>query len=259
MDILTYGPTWLTILILVVFMFLSNEAGFRLALLQAPHETESSKSVASALKASIFGLVAFLLAFSFSVTSSRHDVRRRIVLDEANALGTLYLRTEFLPEPAHQKMKELLREYRKARLDYFENALVEGHMEADAELMERLLNEMWGTIVAAAKTDPQAVQTSRIVSAANTVIDLGTTRTWSTRGHLQPAVLMLLFAGVLVSTVLIGHSSGQTNHRHIGLWIAFNVLFAMVLYIMLDFDRPRRGLIQVDHSTIIELEKSFQD
>jgi hypothetical protein len=64
---------------------------------------------------------------------------------------------------------------------------------------------------------------------------------------------------VLVSSLLLGHSSGQTANRHFNLWLASNALFALVLYVVLDFDRPRRGLIQIDLTPLVELDASISD
>ena len=70
---------------------------------------------------------------------------------------------------------------------------------------------------------------------------------------------MLLLASVLVSGLLLGHSSGQAGRRHVGLWLASNLIFALVMYVVLDFDRPRRGLIRVDQTPLVELESTIQE
>lgn len=56
----------------------------------------------------------------------------------------------------------------------------------------------------------------------------------------------------------MGHSSGQVGRRHLGLWLALNVLVALVLFVVLDFDRPRRGLIQINHQPLIELRETLK-
>lgn len=98
-----------------------------------------------------------------------------------------------------------------------------------------------------------------IVPAANEVIDLSSTRAWTVRNHLPSPVLVLLLTGVLTSSLLLGHSSGQSNRRHLGLWITSNIVFALVLFVILDFDRPSGGLIQVDHIPLKELQASFEN
>jgi hypothetical protein len=201
--------------------------------------------------------VAFLLGFSFSMTATRHDMRRRTVLDEANAIGTLYLRAGTIDETPGRQIRDDLRKYVDARLDYFKNAPDLGKRRSDEEEMDRLLQDVWAAVEQSAKTNDQATRTSQIIPAANEVIDLFSTRAWVAQNHLPPPVLTLLLASVLVSSVLAGHSSGQAGVRHIGMWTGFNILFALVLYVVLDFDRPRRGLVQVDHSPLVELQRTI--
>jgi len=97
------------------------------------------------------------------------------------------------------------------------------------------------------------------VPAANEVIDLSSTRAWAGRNHLPAPVLVLLMVSVLVTGLLLGHSSGQAGKRHSPLWLVTNLIFALVLYVVLDFDRPRRGLIQVDPTPLVELEASLRE
>ena len=95
-------------------------------------------------------------------------------------------------------------------------------------------------------------------SVANEVIDLSSTRTWANRNHLPDPVLALLLVSVVISSLLLGHSSGQAARRHPGLWLASNVVLALVLYVVLDFDRPRRGMILIDQMPLIELQASLE-
>jgi hypothetical protein len=107
------------------------------------------------------------------------------------------------------------------------------------------------------RREPDKVRNSLIVPAANEVIDLSSARAWANRNHLPEPVLLLLMVSVLVACLLLGHSSGQAGRRHPGLWLATNAIFALVLYVVLDFDRPRRGLIRVDQTPLIELDASI--
>lgn len=257
MDMIFLWPTWTTIAVLLGVMMLANEIGFRAGRSLHREEPETSRTVSNALKGSIFGLVAFLLAFSFSMTSSRHDARRRTVLDEANAVGTCYLRASLLGEPYRTKIRGDLRQFVDVRLDYFQNGLEPIEVADDSQRMNELLDQIWASVEAAFRNDPQQVHTSQIIPAVNDVVDLNSTRAWIATSHIQPIVLLLLILCVVVSSLLIGHSSGQARRRHLGLWAAFNVLFALVFFVLLDFDRPRRGLIQVDHSPLIELQQTM--
>ena len=245
-------PTWLIAVGLFCAMFLANEAGFRYGHRYHRQESEVSRTVAAAFKGSVFGLVALLLAFSFSATTSRHELRQRLVLDQANAIGTCYLRAGLLGDPWRERIREILRRYVALRLEH----AGAGSDQTAAEL-DRLLSSLWEEVEGVDRKDPEAVRISMIVPAANDVIDLSSTRSWASRNHLPDPVLALLLSSVLVSSALLGHSSGQAGVRHLGLWLAMNLIFVLILYVVLDFDRPQRGLIRVDQTPLVELSSSI--
>ncbi|MEZ6049587.1 MAG: hypothetical protein R3C11_29205 [Planctomycetaceae bacterium] len=257
MDIFSTWPTWSFIGILLLMMFLANETGFRTGRRPDQQESDSSRTVSNSFKASIFGLVAFLLAFSFSITAARHTLRRDVVLDEANAIGTCWLRAGLLNEPYTTDIRATLRRYVNLRLQYFEVAANPQKSTDTVKQMGIELDQLWNEVEEAVRADSSIARTSLIISSANDVIDLHSKRARAAASHLEPIILMLLFVSVLVSSLLFGHSSGQTNRRHTGLWLAVNVLFSLVLYAVLDFDRPRQGLVQVDHTPLIELQASI--
>ena len=250
-------PTWLITVGLFCGMSAANEVGFRLGRRGYQAETESSRSVASSLKGSVLGLVALLLAFSFSATTSRFDVRQRLVLDQANAVGTCYQRAGLLDDEARDRIREVLRSYVRVRLELAAAGNDSAALKQARGELDRHLVGLWSAVEAANRRHPDMVRNSMIVPAANEVIDLGSTRAWANRNHLPDSVLILLLASVLVSGLLLGHSSGQAARRHVGLWSASNLILALTLFAVLDFDRPRRGLIRVDQTPLVELNDSF--
>jgi hypothetical protein len=250
-------PTWLIVVVLLELMVAANELGFRAGRRHHRDDTELSRTVANAFKGSIFGLVALLLGFSFSATTSRYDLRQRIVLDQSNAIGTCHQRAGLLGETSRLEVRAILRRYVAARIEQSRAGRDEaGFARGQAEI-DRHLAALWAAVEDANRREPDVVRNSLIVPATNEVIDLSSTRTWANRNHLPEPVLALLMASVLVACLLLGHSSGQAQRRHLSLWLAANVIFALVLYVVLDFDRPRRGLIRVDQTPLIELNASI--
>jgi hypothetical protein len=257
MEIVFEWPTWCLVTLIFAAMLVANEWGFRLGRHRNQLETEVSRSVSNALKGSILGLVALLLGFSFSATTNRHDLRQRLVLDQANAIGTCHLRAGLLEEPDRQQIQRILKDYVDIRLEHIrltEDLAAENRNQSE---IDRLLRELWEAVEGANRKSPEIVRNSLIVSAANDVIDFSSARTWANRNHLPNPVLALLLISVVVSSLLIGHSSGQSNRRHFVLWLATNLVVVLVLFVVLDFDRPRRGLIRVDQTPLRELQESF--
>ncbi len=238
---------------LVLALWVANEVGFRVGRHFHTSETEIQRSVGNSLKASIFGLVALLLGFSFSATSNRYELRQRVVLDQANAVGTCYQRAGLLDDTSRDRIQEILRRYLQTRVDQYREGDSPSAFAKYQGLVNDTLAQLWSTIEDVNRQYPDMVRNSHIVPAANEVIDLSSTRTWANRNHLPDPVLLLLLMCVVISGVLLGHSSGQSGRRHIGLWIASNLLFGLVLFIVLDFDRPQTGLIRVDPGPLGEV------
>lgn len=245
---------WVMACGMLALMFAANEVGFRLG---GPDDPEDETPDGSAFKGSVLGLVALLLGFSFSMTVQRYDQRRAIVNDEANALGTLHLRAGLIPDPQRQALRAALRIYVAARLERFERWYDAGVAERTRAEMSRQLDAVWAAVESAANAAPDATRNALLVPAANAVIDLDGTRRWATTNSIPWPVLLLLGAATLISSLLIGHSCGAGGRRQIGLWAALNVLMALVLFVILDFDHPRRGFVQVDHRPLLELQASF--
>lgn len=252
-------PTWIIAVGLLIAMTAANEIGYRVAARGRERETEPSRAASTTLKGSVFGLVALLLGFSFSATTARYDLRQRLVLDQANAVGTCHLRAGLLEESSRNRIRGGLHLYIRAHLDYV--AIVGDHEAASRSRREidRILADLWAAVEEANRQDPDAVRNSLIVPAANEVIDLSSTRDWAGRNHLPAPVLTLLSASVLVSSLLLGHSSGQAGRRHVGLWLASSLILVLVMYVVLDFDRPRRGLIRVNQTPLVELESAIRE
>ena len=257
MDRIYDWPIWVLVVSLLALTFVATEVGYRLGRAQRAEEPERSHTVSNALKASVIGLVALLLGFSYSMTTSRFEVRQRLVLDEANAIGTCYLRGGVLEEPARSRVQAALKRYTDLRLECFKLAVEPGEYQRTTEAMDAALVDLWSAVEDAVKADRQLAHTSQIIPAANEVIDLAATRAWANRNHMPPAVLLLLAICMVASSGLMGHSSGQVGRRHVGLWVNLNLLLLLVVFVVLDFDRPRRGFIQVNHAPLIELRESM--
>ncbi len=248
-------PIWIPAVTIFLLALGASELGFRYG--RSHPVTESERGIVTTIRTSILGLVALLLGFSFAITSARFNDRSRLVMDEANAIGTCYLRAGLLGEPASSQIRTALRRYTDLRLISYERGTDSREFARLADSMHARLDELWlGVLQTGA--DRQLVIASEIVPAANEVIDLSATREWSRRFHMPPSVVWLLGLSIILCTAMTGHALGEAGPRHVGLLLGFTLLIVMVAFVVLDFDRPRRGLIRVDQSPLIQLQKSLQ-
>jgi hypothetical protein len=139
-----------------------------------------------------------------------------------------------------------------------ERGLDPREFERLADTMHATLDELWSAVAQAVSVDGQLALTSAIVPAANEVIDLSATREWMRRYHMPASVIWLLGFSIILCGAMTGHALGEAGHRHLGLALILNLLILMVAFVVLDFDRPRRGLIRVDQTPLIQLRESMR-
>lgn len=249
-------PIWIPALAILLLSLGASELGFRYG--RSYQVSESERAIVTTIRTSILGLVALLFGFSFAITSSRFNERSHLVMDEANAIGTCYLRAGLLGEPVTTQIRTALRHYTDLRLESYERGINSREFERLADSMHATLDELWTGVTNAVSTNREVALTSAIIPAANEVIDLSATREWSRRFHMPPSVIWLLGLSIILCGAMTGHALGEAGPRHAGLMLGFNLLIVMVALVVLDFDRPRRGLIRVDQTPLIQVQKSMR-
>ena len=201
----------------------------------------------------ILGLMAFLLAITMGMASDRFDARRALVLEETNAIGTTYLRAGYLDEPAGSDMRDLLREYVPLRIATTDDAL----LVANLERSEQLLDEMWAIAEDVARAQPSDV-TALFIEALNEVIDLHTSRfVAGVYSRVPPTILLLLVAGVILSLGLVGYNAGLSEKRSPIIAIVLVIALGATLWLVIDLDRPREGLIKTSQQPLIDLQQKL--
>jgi hypothetical protein len=238
-------PLWTILPLTVALALLSVELGYRLARYRLQREQLEKESPLGGMVGSTLGLLAFMLAFTFGLAGSRFEDRRQILLSEANAIGTTYLRAALIPEPMRTESRNLLREYVNVRLEGVQQP---GKLEQSLSKSEELHNQLWTVAVAAAEKE-RSPMTSIYVQSLNEVIDLHATRLMAGLRSRVPAVIWI---------VLMGYQSGLANSRRSIAAVALILGFSLVLYLIADLDRPGKGVLQVSQQSMIDLQKSMK-
>lgn len=255
MRIIYDWPVWVPLLLILLISLAASELGFRRG--RAQQVTDSERDIISTIRTSTLGLVALLLGFSFAITSSRFNERSRLVMDEANAIGTCYLRAALVAEPARSEIRAALRRYTDLRLESFERGSDQREFERLAAQMRGTLDSLWVGVAHAVSVDRNVAHISAIIPAANDVIDLSATREWMRRYHMAPAVVLLMGLSIAICSAMIGHALGEGGRRRVVLSLGINLLIILVAFVVLDFDRPQRGLIRVDQTPLIQARESM--
>lgn len=242
-------------------MLVVSEVGRRIGVARLARDPKGLAKGAGAAEAAVFGLLGLLLAFTFSGAASRFEHRRHLVTEEANAIGTAYLRIDLLPGDAQPEIRELFRRYLDLRLATYMD--VENIADTRAKLDESVAmqGEIWTAARAACRrADAIAQSPLLLLPALNEMIDIMNTRVTATRNH-PPMVIFLLLGGLsLVGALLVGYGMSGNKERswlHLG---AFAAIMSLAIYVIVDLEFPRLGVIQVSDAdqVLVELRKSMQ-
>src|SRR5437899_3173260 len=161
-------PLWGVFIAILFVVLISVECGYRLGKYRrSRHEQEKQAPVGTMVGATL-GLLAFILAFTFGLAAARFDARREVLLDEANAIGTTYLRAGLLAEPHRTEVRKLLREYVDVRLD----AANTRNAEPALRRSEEIHGLLWAHATAVAEKKPESIVVLLFVESLNQLIDL---------------------------------------------------------------------------------------
>jgi hypothetical protein len=235
-----------TLVGLFLGMVLFLEVGRRIRLRLFSKGAETRIGALGVVEGALFGLMGLVIAFTFSGAASRFDERRRLVVEEANNIGTAYLRVDLLPDPAQPQIREMFRKYVDTRLETYR--VLPDYDAAMAKIAEanEIQREIWKHTVAAARgaTNPQAAML--LLPALNAMFDIANTRYWATQIHPPAMIFGLLGTLALVCALLAGFGmAGGTARSWIHI-VAFAIILTFTVYVIVDMEYPRMGFIRVD-------------
>ena len=248
---------WLVIGIVSLLLLASTEIGFWLGRRLYLKQDEPRKGQISGIRGAMLGLLALLLGFTFAMAASRYEMRRSLVLQEANAIGTTYLRASFLPEAHRQDVQDLLRRYVDARIEFYEVMADKSGQQAEEEATSRIQRELWSHAVAAGKEAPTPI-VATFVTSLNETIDLDAARLNALRTHVPGAVWLLVLMVAACGCCVSGYGAGASGARNGFTNVALPLLIAVAITLMADLDRPRGGIIGISQQPLYDLKQTLQ-
>lgn len=235
--------------------------GRRIGLARFKSDPEAAADEGGPAEAAVFGLLGLLIAFTFSGAASRFEDRRHLVGQEANAIGTAYLRVDLLPGDSQREIRDLFRRYVGMRATVYQHVTDEREVLARLAATDGLQKEIWNKALAAAKRPDAAINAAiLLVPALNEMIDITTTRVVASQNHPPPAVFILLSGLCLVAALLIGQGTASHQPRRWFYPIVFAAILSTTVYVIVDIEYPRLGFIRIDNAdrVLAELGKSMQ-
>jgi len=246
-------PIWSIYILTVAFFFLAAEAGFQLGKHVQKRWPDKSEAGVGAMVGAALAILGFLLAFVTSIAIGNFNQRRQLVVSEANAIGTTYLRAGYLADPYGVESRKLLREYVNLRV----KALDPANTASAIARSEQIHDELWLLAEEVARAD-SGPTIALYLSSLNEVIDLHTERISAELGFRVPPVMVIgLYLVALMAMILIGvYDSYREKHNRIAL-IMMVLIVSIVFLVMIDMDRSNVGLLQIPQKALINLQQKL--
>lgn len=251
---LDYLPLWGFLLVAITLLVISLEGGYRLGKWRHRVGSGEKEAPVGAMVGSILGLLAIILAFTFNLAASRFDDRRKAILEEANAIGTTYLRSQLLPEPAGQQVAQLLRDYVDVRIRIVRDGdLAKGLAESEA-----IQDKLWSLAVASNAKTHGSLTMGLFIQSLNNVIDMHAKRVFVGLNSRIPSTMWLaLFSLALIGMVSMGYQVGLSATKRSMAEALLVLSFAGVMFMIVDLDRAQEGLLRVGQQALVDLQSSM--
>jgi len=248
-------PLGAVFVLTVGFVLLAIMLGVRLGRLGRERSaSEGAEAIGSVVGATL-GLLAFILAFTFGMTASRYDMRKQLLLDEANAIGTTYLRVGLLGETHRPEMRALLREYVDKRVGAAQDPRTLPEAIQRSEAIHDLL---WARVEQMNAQAPASVTQALFIESLNETIDLHTKRITVGRGYRVPATIWLgLYMVSALAMIAVGYQFAQSRHRHLLVSVMLALAFSSVLVLIADLDRASEGTVRLNQQPLLDLQRKI--
>jgi MFS superfamily sulfate permease-like transporter len=253
-NLLNTTSTWVITLIVALLVLFVDWLGFRLA--RVGWLVRSNEGPSVVVQSAAFTLVALLLGFSFSLALGRYDARRAVLVREANAINTTFLRTNLLDVGTATAIRADLRKYLDQRVDF---ALADADPPRRAiatEQSKRLQRAMWSLAMTSAQREPRPM-TPLFVTSLNDTIGVSTEEADALEAHIPNSVIIGLVAIILIASGMMGYDFGRQGQRAVVPKALFALTLAIAIALVLDLDRPQRGAIRVNLEPLQTLQRSL--
>lgn len=242
-------PPLLFALLLLIGMLLFLEIGRRLGVRRRPKESEGERGGLGTVEGAVFALFGLMVAFTFSGAATRFNEKRMLIAEEVNCIETAYLRLHLLAHQAQPGLRELFRRYLDSRLETYRRLPNMPAAELEMAESKKIQEEVWTEAVAATRLpDSHPSSGLLLLPALNNMFDISTTRTMALQLHPPRIVYALLFGLGLICSLLAGFRMSSGQHRSWLHILGFTVLTVIIVYVMLDVEYPRIGLIHLETS-----------
>ena len=233
-------------LLLFLGMLIMLETGRRLGIARRREQTDSDRSNLGTIESALFAVFGLLMALTFTGAASRFNEKRMLIAQEVNTIQTAYLRLELLPEEPRRALQEMFRRYVDSRIEVYRKMPDIHAAAAEMAKTEQLQGQIWSSAVTASELAGAHRDAGKLLlPALNNMIDITTTRAMSLQIHPPTIIYVLLFSVGLMCALLAGYRMASAQYRSWLHILGFTVITVVVVYVILDLDYLREGLIRL--------------
>ena len=203
-----------------------------------------------------FGLLAFMLAFTFQIAAGRYEARKELLLDEVTNIRTTWLRAGVVPEPIRSETRKLLVEYVNLRVDLASDPL---KLSSTMARSQQILDTFWKSVEELAEQDRSSEMYSLYATSVNDLVDNYNQRiTMALEYRIPPAILGVLFIIAFLSMLALGYQFGISGRGSFRINLLLAIVFATVMFLILALDRPETGLAKINQKPMLTLQDQLK-
>ena len=246
---------------LLVAMLLLMDVGRRIGTARHARGADGEQGGFGTAEGAVLGLLGLVVAFTFDGAGDRLEHRRHLIIEEANAIGTAYLRLDLLSGQAQTEMRDLFRRYVELRLTTHSEVSDQVLMSRSFEETNTLQADIWKkAVIASRQADATTHAPMLLLPAINAMFDIEATRAAAIRDHPPPGIFLLLVVLGVVAAILIGYAMARNPRRSWLHMFAFAGVISISLFIILELEFPRFGfigLVKADQS-LVDLRRGMR-
>jgi hypothetical protein len=250
-DLLDRVPIGVVYILFTVITFVCFEVGFRLGVWWQAREPGEQEGPTDMLVGSLLGLMAFVLAITLGIATDRHDARRNLVVEEANAIATAYQRADYLPSAEAARLKSLLRAYLPLRI-----VTDPSEVPANIARSSALARQMWTIVATAAQSGDNSDLIASLGESLNEIVAVGEQRVVAgVYARVPRTIMFLLLAGSALSLAMVGYSAGIKGRRSVLSASVLIITLGVVTILVVDLDRPQEGFLTVSQQALLDVQR----
>ena len=229
------------VIILFFLMLTAIWIGYKTGYKQTKSDNKNAE-----ISSSLLGLLALILGFTFAMAGSRYENRKNNLIYEANCIGTAILRADIYPDSLKNEFKKDFKSYLNSRRDYYLLDNDEQKFTASLKQSAMVSDKLWNRAAFYAKDKDYFIQSNMMLPALNEMFDSASKSNMVLDSKVPETIVYLMLAFSIIISFFIGYNSGLEKKINTKFITGFCFLICIVIFITLDLDRPRRGLITID-------------